>query len=72
MHVLQQVHLLLQEKAHLLRSSSVFVLCCLVCFLLLLVLFLNTGHHGWVAGVERAGRRGAKNSEEFRSLMRNS
>jgi hypothetical protein len=33
----------------------------LACFLLLLVLFLNTGDHGWVAGVKRAGRRGAKN-----------
>ncbi len=32
MHVLQQVHLLLQEEAQLLRLSSVFVLCCLVWF----------------------------------------
>jgi hypothetical protein len=35
----------------------------LVCFLLLLVLFLDTGDHGWVAGVERAGRRTQKNLE---------
>jgi hypothetical protein len=34
MHVLEQVHLLLQEKAQLLRLSSVFLLCCLVWFVL--------------------------------------
>ncbi len=54
------------------RSSSCAVWFGLVCFLVSLVLFLDTGDHGWVAGGKRAGRRGAKNSEEFRSLMRNS
>ncbi len=45
------------------RSSSCAVWFGLVCFLLLLVLFLDTGDHGWVAGVERAGRRTQKNLE---------
>ncbi len=45
-----------------------FVLFGLVCFLLLLVLFLNTGDHGWVGGWGEAG--GAARGEELRRIQK--